>query len=244
MEPSTYLEHLRNDGDRLAAVAQEAPKAAVTSCPGWDMTELLTHVGGVHRWVGQIVASKSTTYRKGESEPPEGFDAALGWYKEGLTALLATLGATDPDEQVWNWADRAPAPARFWFRRMAHETAIHRWDAESAADDPHPLAADLAVDGIDEFLGFVGLWLANSPVAGLAGSLHLHATDTAGEWSLQLQPGHLDLRREHVKSDVAMRGSASDLCLWVVNRVPADSTRFQIFGDTEILQTWRELKFT
>ena len=49
--------------------------------------------------------------------------------------------------RIWpTWAgDR---PGSFYPRRMAHETAVHRWDAVGGAIDPA-----LAVDGIDEHLG-------------------------------------------------------------------------------------------
>ena len=111
------------------------------------------------------------------------------------------------------------------------------------AGDPHPIAADLAVDGIDEYLNFVGLWLSYQPVPGLEGSLHLHATDTAGEWSMVLVPDHMEYRQEHVKSDIAIRAPASDLLLWLLNRVPADSPRFKGFGESDIVELWRQLQF-
>ena len=42
---------------------------------------------------------------------------------------------------------------RFWIRRMAQETVIHRVDAELALGEPFaPIPDDLALDGIDEVL--------------------------------------------------------------------------------------------
>lgn len=35
----------------------------------------------------------------------------------------------------WTFLD-APSPLAFWARRQAHETAIHRADAQLAADGP------------------------------------------------------------------------------------------------------------
>src|SRR5262249_9741619 len=84
-----------------------------------------------------------------------------------------------------------PAPARFWHRRAAQETAVHRFDAQFAAGDAKPIDADLALDGIDEHLGFVAFGLAVKPVEGLSGSLHLHASDVEGEWVQQLAPDRL-----------------------------------------------------
>ncbi len=243
MGPGSYLSHIRTDGEALAAVGRAAPSAAVASCPEWDMTALLGHVGGVHRWVEQILATKAQDYVKRVTPVPDSQEAVLAWYGDGLGRLLATLGATDADEMVWNWRDRVPAPAGFWFRRMAHETAVHRWDGEAAAGAPQPVATDMAVDGIDEYLSFVGLWLARTPVAGLTGSVHLHATDTEGEWSLQLAPDRLEYSRAHAKADAAVRGHASDLLLWMYNRLPAEAPSLQLFGDPAVLARWRQLKF-
>jgi len=243
MQPSAYLEHLGADGEALAAAARRAPAARIPSCPDWDMTGLVLHTGTVHRWVDQIVSTRSPKYVRFRPPALEGPDATLAWYRQGLDQLRATLAAADPEEAVWNWYDRGPAPARWWLRRMAQETAIHRWDAQSGAGDAHPVAADLAADGIDEYLEFAGQMLAAEPVAGLQGSLHLHATDTDGEWSIDLSPDHLEFRREHAKGDAALRGPVSDLLLWMHNRVPADAPTLQAFGDSSIIENWRQVRF-
>ncbi len=207
------------------------------------MTALLTHVAGVHEWVAHIVRTRSPVYVKRQTTAPEGPDATREWFERAAAQLLEALEGIDPDEPVWNWFDRGPAPARFWVRRMAHETAVHRWDGEAGAGDPNPIAPDLAVDGIDEFLGFVGLWLARQPVANLAGSLHLHATDIDGEWSIDVWPDRLEHRHEHRKADAAIRGPVSDLQLWMLNRIPADAPNLQVFGDRAIIEAWRQLQF-
>jgi uncharacterized protein (TIGR03083 family) len=242
-EPADYLEYLRSDGEALADAARSAPSASVPSCPEWDMTALVGHVGGLYRWVDLIVRTRAAAYVKRDTPAPEGAEATLEWFDEGLRQVLATLGETDPGVMVWNWRDRGPAPAAFWWRRMAQETAVHRWDAEEAAGSTMPIASELAVDGIDEYLSFVGLWLARNPVERLSGSLHLHATDIDGEWSLDLSPGHLEHRREHSKADAAIRGPVSDLLLWMVNRVHADLPGFQVFGNRALLHQWGQLKF-
>jgi uncharacterized protein (TIGR03083 family) len=245
MGPAEYLDRLRIDGAALGGAGREAPSAPVRVCPGWDMTALVGHVGGIHHWVADIVRTGATAAPATRASPPDPGDAGvvLAWYDQGLAALVSLLDQADPDGRVWNWFDRGPAPARFWYRRMAHETAVHRWDAEDAAGHPSPLDAALAVDGIDEFLTFVASWLPRSPVAGLSGTLHLHATDTdhsaPGEWLVTLAPDRLALRHEHAKGDAALRGSASDLLLWLLNRKPADADGLTLFGDRSVTDAWR-----
>lgn len=243
MEPDQYLQHLQADGEALATAARQAPAAHVDTCPDWHMPDLVGHLARVHRWANQLVATGATEYQKGPESPAEDFEGLMTWYDEGLDQLVATLGATDPDAEVWNWADRGAGHARFWARRMAHETSVHRWDGQAAAGDPKPIARPLAVDGIDEYLGFVARWLARDPIAGLEGSLHLHATDGDGEWSMELRPEGQELVREHRKADAAIRAPASGLLLWMTNRVPADSPGFQVFGQRELIDLWSELKF-
>jgi hypothetical protein len=45
--------------------------------------------------------------------------------------------------------------------------------------------------------------------------------------------------REHAKGDVAARGTASSLLLFLYGRVPADD--LEVFGDAALLARWREL---
>ena len=62
-------------------------------------------------------------------------------------------GLDDPERPVYSFSP-AHRRAGFWPRRMAHETTVHRVDAEQAAGRPvAPVPAALAVDGIDEVFG-------------------------------------------------------------------------------------------
>lgn len=245
MQPEQLLDHLQENASALATAARIAPSAPVPTCPDWNMTALVGHVAAIHRWVNEIVLTGSTQRlnRHFSDEAPVDATTCLARFEEGASGLLATLEHADPEALVWNWFDRKPAPARFWFRRMAHETAVHRWDAQRASGNPEAVDADLAVDGIEEYLTFVTRWLPGRPVAGLTGSLHLHATDHEGEWSLTLAPDRLEYRHEHTKADAAVRASASDLLLWLVNRTPADSASLDVFGDRTIVEGWCNISF-
>jgi uncharacterized protein (TIGR03083 family) len=245
MEADTYLSWLRADGSALAAAAVSAPSAAVPSCPEWDMTALVGHTSAVHHWVAHIIRTQATERptKRFSTQVPAESAAVLAWYDEGLDSLLDVLADADPAEPVWNWFDGKPAPTQFWHRRMAHETAVHRWDAQDAAGDRQPIDAALAADGIEEYLSFVAGGIPNDPIEGLTGSLHLHATDGQGEWLVALAPDRLEFRREHAKADAAIKGAASDLFLWTVNRLPPDSPALEIFGDRTVVDRWRQLKF-
>jgi len=121
---------------------------------------------------------------------------------------------------------------------MAHETSIHRWDAESATGEQAAVDAALAVDGIDEFLTvFLPRLADNFGEVGDA-TVHLHCTDVEGEWLVARRDGELTVTAEHAKGDVAARGSASDLLLFLWGRVPADA--LEVFGDGDLLARFRQ----
>jgi uncharacterized protein (TIGR03083 family) len=142
--------------DRLAHLAAEATAvsealgeadlgAAVPACPGWQVRDAVRHLGSVHRWTTAIV-------RTSELQPqpePEVTDGALAdWFAEGADELTGALRAADPAAPCWSFtADRTVG---FWLRRQALETAVHRWDVQSAAGEPDPIDAELAWDGVRE----------------------------------------------------------------------------------------------
>jgi uncharacterized protein (TIGR03083 family) len=122
---------------------------------------------------------------------------------------------------------------------MAHEVAVHRWDAQTAAGDPHPIDRVLAVDGIQEAFDLAPVRLAANPPRGTGETIHFHCTDGEGEWLLRLTPDGLVVTQEHAKGDVAARGSASDLLLMVWGRLGPDAV--DVFGDAALLERFQEL---
>ena len=172
-------------------------------------------------------------------EVPEERAAIVDWFDDGAARLLDVLGSTDPTTPVWSWGE--DQHARFWARRMAHETAVHGWDSGNPAGSDRAIAGDVAVDGIDEQLDNVPFMVAFRPeVAGLRGageSIHLHATDAEGEWLIRLVSDGIEVSREHAKGDVAAHGTASDLFLFLVGRV--SPTALEVFGDAALLDRWQ-----
>lgn len=243
VEPAIYLGHLRADGAALAEAARRDLDAPVPSCPGWAVDRLVGHVGTVHQWVAETLATRATERVDWQTlaRAPRGPEV-LGWYEGQRDRLVDLLEEADPAEPVWNWST-GPQVAGFWHRRMAQETAVHRWDAE-AATGPAASAIEpaLAADGIDEWLGVAlasGAREPEAPVDAVRGSLHLHCTDVAGEWWVRLDGRELVLRREHAKGDAAVRGAASDLLLVLWGRLPPSAV--EVLGDATVLDAWLRL---
>src|SRR5229473_219419 len=176
---------VEREGATLADAAEVDLSAPVPAAPGWDTTELLRHMGLIHARTSVILRTGTLERPSRKNgmlpEPPD--DGVPQWYRATLTELVGDLRALeDPDRPVYSFAP-GHERAGFWPRRMAHETTVHRVDAEQAARRPiDPIDPGFAVDGIDEvFTVFVpALGAGRSPGDGR--TVHLHATDAEGEW--------------------------------------------------------------
>lgn len=234
MESEEYLEVIRTEAAAIGAVLDAHRAADVPSCPGWTVEQLVNHLGRVHRWVTAMVRSRSAE-RLDFPPRPERVDAE--WLAEGVAELTAALEEAGPDAPMFTFPNGG-GTSRFWFRRQAEETAVHRWDAEHAADPASagPIDTEVALAGVDELLDV--LW-AGRPIE-LDGTLHLHATDSPhGEWVIRLDDDRtLLVGHGHEKGDAAVRATASDLLLWLWGR-PIPGDRLEVFGDGAVLGQWR-----
>ncbi len=237
METQQYLDQLTQNSERLADAASAAGvDAPVPSCPGWAVADLLEHCVGGDAWARAIVeqgkAGSTDRVTRGEADPSLAGDALVEAFRSGAQALVDALSSVSPDTPVWTFSS-TDRTAAFWQRRRSQETAVHRYDAELAAGTPTPIDAALAVDGIDEILTvFLPRMVDNFEPMG-DGTVHLHCTDVDGEWLFTRRDGEVTVTAEHAKGDVAARGTASDLLLFLWGRVPA--SELEVFGDAELL---------
>ena len=197
------LAHLRREADATLAALQGADwDAPVAACPGWALRDLVQHTGTIHRWaLGRALG------RPRERDEPDGDEGLAAWFAEGAARLHAGLAAADPDAPCQGFEE--PATVGFWVRRQAHETTMHRVDAQWAAlGRADAVPADLALDGLAEVAEvFVPRQVALGRMPALTRGLLLEAPE-----------GWVAL---HGPDPHAVRGSASDLlcALW---RRPAD----------------------
>lgn len=246
MDRAIALETLDTDSGRLLRLAASGAgtlEAPIPACPGWDVAQLVLHLGVIYSRVA-LVTREHRIEVPDRSELPQapGGEERLNWFAEQRAAVLEALADVPADTPVWNWTEHSPGPASFWWRRMVHETLVHRVDVEQARRlDPTPAAPDIAVDAIEEYLElFFPRLEAGLPEGGVGGSVHLHATDLSdAEWTLEPRPGGSSITREHAKADVALRSSASDLALFVWGRLPVG--KLEVLGDRQIADRWLEL---
>ncbi|MER0244897.1 maleylpyruvate isomerase family mycothiol-dependent enzyme [Streptomyces sp. HSW2009] len=170
-----------------AAITEADMTAPVPSCPGWNVGQLLRHLGGGQRWAEELVRTRAA------APPPDDHfrdltpygneDAAEldGWLAECAGGLADALREAGPDAAGWT-----PVPGRtaaFFARRFAHETVIHRADAELAIGAAYALDPEVGRDALEEWLelGSLPMMLdvhpAQRELLGPGRTLRLHATD-------------------------------------------------------------------
>jgi uncharacterized protein (TIGR03083 family) len=231
-----YLARLEEDVRAMVAAAERTDlDAPVPSCPGWSLADLLQHTAEVYYNWDQNVSRRAVDRADLEARPA--FESApreqlVEQLRLRADRLIATLAATPLETPVWNWSSTQPKTVAFVPRRMAHETSVHRWDAQAAAGATGPIDADLAADGVDEFF-FVHLPEETAP-APEPGTLHLHRTDGPGEWLVRMGPDGVSVTTEHAHGDAAVRASASDLVLMLWRRIPASG--LETHGDTAVVE--------
>lgn len=240
MDHATNLAHVVEQGEALKAAAVAAgPEAPVPSCPKWTVHDLVSHIGGVHSWVRASLRLTSDDPRPQRAEPPTDWQELLDWNDEQRTAMVAELGAEDPSKQVWGFIPELGSVG-WWGRRQAHETAIHRLDAELATGKTVPTLlfdSELAADGIDEVVAMISPFRAQRkrPELTVEGTLLVHAADAGRAWILKAEGGVLDVGPAHdaaVDTDATLVGTA-DAVYRAVWKRPSHAI---LNGRTELMQ--------
>jgi uncharacterized protein (TIGR03083 family) len=244
MEIAEHIAQLRADGALLADAAERAGfDAPVPTCPGWVVRDLVRHQGDVHRWAaGNLIRKTAEPMSDDESDAvlltwPDHDELLLGWFTEGHTRLVERLESAPNDTVAFTFF-AAPNARSFWARRQAHETAIHRADAESATGSITPYDPSFAADGIDEITrGFAsrpGRITSDQPR-----TLRIDGADSSRMWQLLIGPEGLTVVDEVGDADCWVSGPTSDLYLMLWNRRTTDG--LQVAGDSSVLDHWRDV---
>jgi uncharacterized protein (TIGR03083 family) len=242
MEIAAHVDALRTEGGRMVAAVDAAdPDAAVPTCPGWTVRALTRHTGAVHRWatgfvaLGQTEPSHAGLDGVAGTEPAD--DDLAGWLGQGCADLVTALDSAPDDLQCWTFL-AAPSPRAMWARRQAHETAVHRVDAERAAGraagELSPLAPAFAADGVDELLSCFVPRRRTGLRADPPTSLLVRCTDEDAGWALRID-GEGVTTSPGADGDAActVRGRAADVYLALWSR--QDPEVLEVEGDPAVV---------
>jgi len=259
VEISEHIDALRDQGTLLADAAERAGlDAPVPPCEPWLVKDLLRHTGFIHRWAARHITERPASVLNGppEDEILQGGAAdpeLVAWFRAGHAALVEVLSAADPALEYATFMP-APSPLAFWARRQAHETAMHRADAESAAGALPNYPANFAADGIDELIMGFGRRAKYRPATDAEGGrLRVVSADTGDAWSIDAHEGRMQPRRDNGEEDRAaaqaadgasaavctVSGPASGVYLFLWNRSDADQADVTISGDTGFFELWQ-----
>jgi uncharacterized protein (TIGR03083 family) len=236
---ATLLGETRALGDVIRSADPETP---VPPCPGWTVNQLLKHVGRGHRWSAQIIADRRLEpldFREvRDGKPPADPDGAIDWLNEGAQSVIDAVDRVGPETKVWTFT--GPRPAGWWIRRRVHEATVHRADAVLALGGEYELPAELAADGISEWIDLAIIAAdPHEPPLPRGSILHLHAHDEGlgptGEWTITNDEGGLQWSHDHGKGDAAVRGSAVGLLLALTRR---RRTGVEVLGNAAVWETW------
>ena len=229
---SDMVDHLAALDDAAATFSQVLRAgdvdAAVPSCPGWRVSDLVGHLGAVHRWATAVVAGGQAAERG--PGPEDGEDLAV-WFDQGAAGLLEVLGVTDPARPTWGFGP-PPRLAAFWRRRQAHETAMHLVDLQLARGlAPHYPGA-LASDGIGEVAEvFFPRQVSLGRIAPLSRSLRLVPHDDPLAAVLLAGDGASTDAAAAGTPDATVTGPAEVLVRLLWGRTGLDDAAVEILGD-------------
>jgi uncharacterized protein (TIGR03083 family) len=242
VEPAEHITRLQEEGELFSEAATAAGlRAAVPTCPGWQVRDLVRHLGGVHRWATSYVVTGNTSPSNEKADVLH-FAAIsdrelLPAYRSAHAALVEALAGAPPDLNCWAFLG-APSPLAFWTRRQAHETTIHRVDAEIAAGMASACAPDFSADGVDELLfGFLSRTRGRL-VCDPAVSLAVRATDTGDAWTIRIERDRRVVTAGAGEADCTVSGPAAELYLLLWNRRTAGEG-LSVEGNHRVLRLWR-----
>ncbi len=185
--------------------------------------------------------------------PPADQPGQADWLLAGAQRLTEAIRAAGTDPV---WAFGSLAPATFWARRQAHETMVHRADAELTAGLPVVLDPELAVDAVDEWLTIMagpryGRPDARATALPAGASLHVIAIarDQRGTWSCQwlikrvgdsveVLPTAELTARDLTEPYLTVSGPPDQILLMLLRRMAPEAADIRLSGDTALLTGW------
>lgn len=249
---------LRAHTQRLAECARVAGgEAAVPTCPGWTVADLVAHVGQTQRWVSEIIERRivdpiqlPTEMAAAPTEP----DEWPAWLSDGAARAAEACSDDALEASVFNAAADARKGGEFWLSSLLNEAVIHGADAAYAAGRGYDLDADVAADLISNHLTMLTspTWAAQRPesasaLRGVGETLHWHAADVpalgeGGEWFIERGPGGARWQPRSGEADVSVNGSAKSLLLILTRRrrFTDETDQVSVEGDFDLVRHWME----
>ncbi|MFD7628888.1 maleylpyruvate isomerase family mycothiol-dependent enzyme [Streptomyces sp. NPDC059851] len=243
----------RSTAFRAAVAAAPSLDAQVPTCPGWTLFDLVKHLGGGDRFWAAIVGAGPADAPPAEAaaaraalEVPREREVLLAWLAASTQLLLSALREAGPDAGCWAWwsALQTPRTSGGVARHRVQESAVHTYDAQLAARAPQPLPAEVALDGVEEFLFTCVATPSAWPHKPTAFDFHTAegrswrlTVDGDGARSTRIPAPPAATGEDSDSTGASTHGTASELVLYLYDRIPADS--LHVDGDAGLLDLLR-----
>lgn len=248
MQVSDYIDVVAAEGEAFATAAEAGElDVAVPPCEGWDVRDLVRHLGLIHLWAAANVAYPSDDWLDVDDLTvladywpelaaawPDDSDL-VAWYRRTNRNLVRVLSSAPADHHCFTFLP-APTALTMWSRRQASEIAIHRFDAEVSRGVPSHFEPRFAADMLDELLSGFAPGEREIPVPSER-VLHVHAQDVDEHWYVTIGPHGMATSRRGDDPNLTVRGTAAELYLLFWNRA-TDST-VTLVGDSSLMDLWR-----
>lgn len=243
MPSARLLSSLAADAERLRAVAARDLTARVPTCPDWVVDDLVRHVANglrnvaLRRVLGQDpIIEQSIT----DADPIAAVERAhTDFVAELQTRPLDELAEQPPPNDY-----TSAETAYFWLRRMTHEIAVHRADAELALGDAvTPVPHDLAVDGVAEMLELFlryGSRDSHEKFVELLndwGDERLLVRAGEGSWLISVTPAGVNVAAGDGRAAATLHAEPTTMLMWLYNRGDGVTSE----GDPQLIARMRGL---
>jgi uncharacterized protein (TIGR03083 family) len=237
LEPQRYFRSVDDDTERLLTVAGRGLDQPVPCCPGWAVSDVVSHLGQVYEHKVRVMADNAWP----APWPPE--ELAAQPPLDLLIDAKAHLFAEFADHLITDETTTFSADDRtigFWARRMALEVAVHRFDVELAHGDVTAIADDIALDGIDEVLNVMlaGPWWTSLVSTRHPVDASVEVRSQKHSWVCDVQATEVTVTsggRPEVAATIS--GPPMELFLWLWGRV--DDSWITIIGDADAAVDFR-----
>ncbi|MEV4280790.1 maleylpyruvate isomerase family mycothiol-dependent enzyme [Actinoplanes xinjiangensis] len=228
----------RSAAFRAAIAAAPSLDATVPTCPDWTLADLAHHIGeGRHRWAATVAAGPADAppdrSEWNTSDAPRDRAELLAWLAEATQRLTDALRAAGPDAGCWTWwpTSQSPQTSGAVARHQVQQLAVHTYDAQLTTGAAEPLSAEVALDGVDEFLTTCVATRSRWPHDPAV--IRFQAAE-GSSWTLYLSADGARVDHVPAPADVTVQATAEDLVLNFYGRIPLDALK--IDGNRVVLE--------
>ncbi|QTE31158.1 maleylpyruvate isomerase N-terminal domain-containing protein [Pengzhenrongella sicca] len=239
----------RSSAFRDAVEAAPSLDAQVPTCPDWTLLDLVHHLGtGRRSWAATIAAGPDATAKSPPAGAPATRERAAlsAWLAASTREMVDALAGAGPDRGCWTWWSRSQSPRTCGAvaRHQLHEIAVHTYDAQLTAGEPRPVPAEVALDGVEEFLftccATTAPWPHEPAVvdyrASEGRSWRVWLSADGARVARLPAPGSPSAAADRGldAADADARGTASELLLHFYGRLPLDA--LALMGDRRVFE--------